>query len=82
MGANSEEVEGSIPFETTPEGFADYLNSGNVKWGDNSKNNFYNPRNCNLIKNLYGKSTIYECDMDFDTITSLGERTCINHSMQ
>ncbi len=65
----------AFPFETTPEGFLSYLNSGRIVWDDASKQTFYNPRRCYLNSN-----TSYGCGIDFDIVTALGKRTCINYT--
>jgi hypothetical protein len=72
-----------LPFEASPEGFVEYLNSGKVSWPDNSINTFYNPRGC-----FYSESEVtvghgrYRCDMDFETQTLIGKRRCINYTIE
>ena len=73
----------ALPFNPTPEEFIEYLNSGTVKWRDNSENYFYNPRNCALIRGITGDEIFkYKCDMDFDITSSLGKKTCINYTIE
>jgi len=62
----------AFPFERTPDGFLQYLNS--VKWDDSYLRNFYNPRKCGR----YYWEDSYFCRVDYDETTSLGRRTCIN----
>jgi hypothetical protein len=69
----------ALPFEATPEGFQNYLNSGRVNWDDNSNNFFYNPRHCKFREPSSVSSSSYSCVMDFEITTSLGTKTCINY---
>lgn len=71
----------AFPFEATPSGFVEYLNSGAVEWDDNSQRHHYNPRKCKRGKSVVingGDMPIYSCQLDFNTTTSLGRKTCIN----
>ena len=61
-----------LPFEATPEGFVEYLNSGVL----GSSHKFFNPRNCG-VNPAFPTTRSYGCIVDERTRSALGERTCI-----
>ena len=70
------------PFEKTPEGFINYLNTLTFDEGT-KKFEFFNPRSCgeSAASLKDAKSGWYYCTFDYKENTALGTRTCIDGSV-
>jgi len=68
----------AFPFETTPEGFKNFLNSIE-NWEDGYGYEVINPRNCSFNEFYSNEGwEIYQCRIDYKQFSSLGVRTCVN----
>lgn len=68
----------ALPFEMSPEGFTEYINTGKARWEDNSVNTVSNARNC---YDIVGNGESYYCDVDLESKTLLGIQRCINKTV-
>jgi len=66
----------AAPFEQTPEGFIEYLNSGAVSWKDGNTRTFQRAADCS---ENYKDPNYFNCRYtDFTHYSALGKRQCIN----
>jgi hypothetical protein len=69
----------AAPFEQTPEGFIDYLNSDAFRWKDGNTRTFHRATECS---ENYKDPNFFSCKyMDFTHYSTLGERQCINKAV-
>jgi hypothetical protein len=69
----------AAPFEQTPEGFIEYLNSGAFRWKDGNTRTFHRATECS---ENYKDPNFFRCKyMDFTHYSALGERQCINKAV-